>query len=133
MPVVLLHSFISYADHLALHRIMHSGLPPRALNDHHSAAQCASDADGATPARATLVPSVLATRILFCSSSLFLVAVGYAAWHHVWEIVLGSGATAATSLLNHWYVSKNVFIRNLDTVVIFLSPLPAVFHNPIWV
>jgi hypothetical protein len=66
------------------------------------------------PPLASLAVDMLASRILFCSSMLFLVSLAYAIWHNIWDVVIGTAATAATSLLNHWFLSKHAFFNFLD-------------------
>ena len=52
---------------------------------------------------------------------LFLVALAHAMWHNVLDVIFGTAATAITSLLNHWFVSQNKYLRALDKIVRVLS------------
>ncbi len=52
---------------------------------------------------------------------LFLVALAHAMWHNVFDVIVGTAATAITSLLNHWFVSQNKYLRALDKMVRVLS------------
>jgi hypothetical protein len=79
--------------------------------------KAAPDGEVVPSPRSALAASIFATRALFCSSTLFLVALAYAVWHNVWDVVIGTAATATTSLLNHWFMSQHAFFKALDTVV----------------
>ncbi len=109
---------------------MHHSKVSRPFNDQqsirHSAApshagplrtKAAPDGEAASSPRSAVAASTSATRVLFWSSTLFLVALAYAVWLSVWDVVIGTAATATTSLLNHWFMSQHAFFKALDTVV----------------
>ncbi len=80
-------------------------------------------ADAGRAPLASVAVGILASRILFCSSMLFLLSLAYAIWLSVWDVVIGTAATAATSLLNHWFLSKHKFFNFLDKLVRHTFPL----------
>jgi hypothetical protein len=100
---------------------MHAGGTQRSLSVNSSTATMnrkklrASDSEA--PPRSTLANSIFTDRVLFCSSLLFLVSLAHAIHHSVWDVTIGTAATALTSMLNHWFMSHNAFFKALDKTV----------------